>query len=162
MLVIRDEQAAKRLQERAQQENRSVDEMVIFLLDQLPPQPSQQIVPQETALSSRSEGVQRALRKAYAKARRYWESVGDSEKAALTDEQLYELFGAFDEEGIPRLKSELSSLEPPVGSLAYAAKIAETSRLSSGNPELARNSEEILEQHFADDVLRKSRGEDAV
>lgn len=97
------------------------------------------------------EAVKQARRKLYAKARRYWESVGDSAKATMTDEELDEKFGAFDEEGIPRLKRELTSLEPPVGSPAYAAKIAAQGGFDSGDPELAHRSKEILNAHFAED-----------
>jgi hypothetical protein len=70
--------------------------------------------------------------------------VGDAAKAAMTDEELDERFGRFDEEGIPRLKSELKSLEPPVGSLASAAKITREGQLRSGRPDLASRSKEIL------------------
>ena len=111
--------------------------------------------------SDKNAAVKKVRRKAYASARQYWLSVGDEVKAALTDDELDEHFGAFDEEGIPRLKSELTSLEPAAGSLAYAAKIAENSHLRSGKPDLARRSEEILEQHFADDSSKGTRGMDA-
>jgi hypothetical protein len=73
---------------------------------------------------------------------------------------LDEEFGAIDEEGIPRLKSELPS-EPPVGSLAYAAKISKAGSFRSGRPDLARRSEEILDKYFADDIVNRMRGEDA-
>jgi len=149
MLVIHDKQLAKDLEAIAQREQRPVEDVLKSMVAQYPTK------------SEPSEAVQRVRRKAYAKARVYWESVGDTAKAALTDAELDAQFGVFDEEGIPRLKSELKSLEPPLGSLAYAAKIAETSRLDSGKPDLARRSEEILDQFFADDVLKHTRGEDA-
>lgn len=99
--------------------------------------------------------------KAYAKARRYWESVGDHEKAAMTDDELHEQFGVFDEEGIPRLKSELTTLQPPVGSLAYAAKMAREANIRVGNSLDVTKADEILNDEFPDYLLRRMRGEDA-
>jgi hypothetical protein len=152
MLVIHDEQLAKQLQQIAENEKRPVEDVLKSMLAQYP---------KETAKPEPSDAVKRVRRKAYAKARQYWQSVGDDAKAALSDEELDEQFGAFDEEGIPRLKSELTSLEPPVGSLAYAAKIIEEmGALHTGNPYLASRADEILNEHFAEDMLRHNRGED--
>jgi hypothetical protein len=88
MLVIRDEQTVRKLEQIAEREQRPVEDVLKSLVD-------------------------RYLNKIYNRARQYWESVGDTTKAALTDEELDEQFGAFDKEGIPRLKDELPSLEPP-------------------------------------------------
>jgi hypothetical protein len=52
-------------------------------------------------------------RRIYARARRIWEQRGDSEKAALTDEQLDEQFWLFDQDDIPRLKSEQGTITAP-------------------------------------------------
>jgi hypothetical protein len=156
MLVIHDEQLAKELQKIAEREHRPVEDVLKSMVAHYPTETEAR----ETK-SEPSEAVKRVRRKAYAKARTYWESVGDTIKAALTDEELDEQFGAFDEEGIPRLKSELKSLEPPPGSLAYAAKIARNSQLYSGKSDLAERSEEILNKEFADYLLRRMRGEDA-
>jgi hypothetical protein len=156
MLVIHDEQLAKDLQKIAEREHRPVEDILKSMVAQYPPQ-----IAENPTQAESSEAVKGVRRKAYAKARAYWESVGDSAKSTLTDDELDEQFGRFDEEGIPRLKSELKSLEPPPGSLAYAAKIAETSQLNSGKPDLARRSKEILDQFFADDILKRARGEDA-
>jgi hypothetical protein len=154
-LLIRDERLTARLRALAQQEGRSVEAVLEALLALYP---AKAMPP---AAQPDKSAAQTVRRKAYARARRYWESVGDTAKAALTDEELDEQFGRFDAEGIPRLKSELQSLEPPVGSLAYAAQIARSSQLHSGRPDLARRSDEILDEHFADDLLRRMRGEDA-
>lgn len=81
-----------------------------------------------------NEVVQRVRRKAYAKARQYSQSVGAASKATLSDEELDDQFGVFDEEGIPRLKSELNSLDPPVGSLAYPAKMACEANINTRSP----------------------------
>lgn len=145
-------------------------EEVIKLARQLKPEEQQQLIhqlqheqvepqaPQPKA--ERSEAVKQVRRKAYAKARRYWESVGDMVKAAMTDEELDEQFGAFDEEGIPRLKSELTTLEPRPGTLAYAAMIAKKSRLNTGRPDLASRSDEYLEEWLAEDLKNQEKAKD--
>ncbi len=156
MLVIHDEQLAKDLQKIAEREQRPVEDILKSMVAQYPP-----LIGENPTKTELSEAVKRVWRKAYAKARAYWESVDDTAKSALTDDELDEQFGRFDEEGIPRLKPELKTLEPPPGSLAYAAKIAETSQLNSGKSDLARRSKEILDQFFADDILKHARGEDA-
>jgi hypothetical protein len=154
MFVIHDEQLVKQLEQIAEQEKRPIEDVLKSFVAQYP-------LKSRAEKRDKSEVIRRVRQKAYAKARAYWQSVGDSEKAAMTDEELDDQFGAFDEEGIPRLKSELKLLEPPVGSLAYAAKIAENSRLHSGKPDLARRSEEILDQHFAEDFAKRIKGENA-
>lgn len=153
---IRDEELADRLRQIAERENRPVEEVLKTLVEQYPAEKSADPTEHEM-----SEAVKRVRRKAYAKARQYWQSVGDAAKAAMTDEQLDAQFGAFDEEGIPRLKSELESLEPPVGSLAYAAKIIrEMGGVETGGTLDAAEADDILNDEFADYLLKHMRGED--
>jgi hypothetical protein len=153
-IQIQDEQLARRLRQIAERENRPVEDVLKTLVDQYPGE-----APDEQVEREASDVVKRVRRKAYTKARRYWQSVGDTAKAALTDKELDEQFGAFDEEGIPRLKSELKSLEPPVGSLAYAAKIAREANIRTGNPVDAARADDILNEEFADYLLNRMRGE---
>jgi hypothetical protein len=153
MLVIHDEQLAQQLQKIAERENRPVEDVLKAMVAQYPTE--------APIRNDRSEAVKRVRRKAYTKARQYWQSVNDSAKASLSDDALDEQFGRFDEEGIPRLKSELSSLEPPVGSLAYAAKIAREANIHTHNPVDASQADEILNTEFADYLLKRMRGEDA-
>jgi len=47
----------------------------------------------------------------YARARRYWQSVGNQKRLALTDDQLDQQFWLFDQDGIPRLKSDEGQVE---------------------------------------------------
>jgi hypothetical protein len=155
-IQIRDEQLARQLRQIAGRENRPLEEVLRSMVERYPGE-----TPDEPSERETSDAVKRVRRKAYAKARRYWQSIGDTTKAALTDEELDEQFGAFDEEGIPRLKSELKSLEPPVGSLAYAAKIAREANIRTGNPVDAARADDILNEEFADYLLNRMRGEDA-
>lgn len=157
MLVIHDEFLAERLRELAAQEHRPVEALLTDLLDRYGDMSAPAVagMPSKPEHQEVSEGVRRVRRKAYAKARQYWESVGDLAKVAMTDDQLDEQFGRFDEEGIPRLKSEMTSLEPHPGSMAYAAKIAEQTGLRTGQPDLARRSDDLLEDGFADNLGRR-------
>lgn len=151
MLVIHDEQIARQLQQIADQEHRPVEDVLKSMLAHYPAAPE----------TPQSDAVKRVRRKAYAKARQYWQSVGDTAKTTLTDEELDEQFGVFDEEGIPRLKSELTNWEPPVGSLAYAAKIAREANIRTNNPIDASRADDILNEEFADYLLKRMRGENA-
>jgi hypothetical protein len=151
MLVIRDEQLTKELTEIAEREQRPVEDVLKTMVAHYPTEPFPR-APQ----SDQSEAMRRVRRKIYDKARRYWEAAADADKAAMTDEEMEIHFGAFDEEGIPRLKHELSS-EPPPGSLAYAAMIAARGDFASGNPELAYRAKELLDAHFADDYQKRLR-----
>jgi hypothetical protein len=151
-IEIHDEQLARQLQQIAERENRPVEEVLKTLVAQYPAN-----APAEKPV--RSEVWRRIRDKAYAKARAYWESVGDTEKASMTTEQLDEEFHVFDEEGIPRLKSEMTTLEPPVGSLAYAAKvIEEMGGIRTDGTLDASKADDILNEEFADYLLKRMRG----
>jgi hypothetical protein len=153
-IQIHDEELARQLQEIAEREKRPVEDVLKTMIARYPAAPP-------TERPDNSEAVRRVRRKAYAKARQYWQSIGDMEKAALTDDELDEQFGRFDEEGIPRLKSEMKSLEPPVGSLAYAAKVAREFDIRTANPLDVSRADDILNEEFADYLLKRMRGEDA-
>lgn len=153
MLIISDEKLIQRLQQIAERENRPVEEVIRSMLAQYP---AAKMPLQEPA----EDAARAARRKIYASARRHWQAAGETARASMTDEALDELFGGFDEEGIPRLKSEMPA-GPPPGSLAYAAHVAGRGRLRSGRPDLARRSREILQEHLANDLLKRIKGEDA-
>jgi hypothetical protein len=156
IIQIQDEQLARRLREIAERENRPVEDVLRTLVAQYLGEPLDDQTERE-----RSEAVRRVRRTAYAKARHYWQSVGDNTKAALTDEELDEQFDAFDEKGIPRRKSELKPLEPPVGSFAYAAKIIrDMGGIETGGSLDAAQADEILNDEFADYLLNRIRGDD--
>lgn len=60
-----------------------------------------------------TEDEKRTRRKIYALARKYWQQHDNAERLALTDVQLDEQFWLIDHEGIPRLKSEIGTIELP-------------------------------------------------
>jgi len=155
MLVIQDEELGRRLLAIAKSEHRPIEEVLRSLLAQYPEKKNVS----EAADVPLSERVKQVRRKAYTAARHYWQSVGDLTKATLTDDQLDEQFGVVDEAGVPRLKAEPSTLEPPVGSMAYAAKIAEEAGIHTGNPIDASQTDDVLDAEFADELFRRMRGE---
>jgi hypothetical protein len=156
MLTIHDEQLAQQLQEIAEREHRPVEDVLKSMVARYSAKERPEPIPQDT-----TDSVTRIRHNAYAKARQYWQSIGDKSKATMTDAELNEQFGAFDEEGIPRLKSELSP-EPPVGSLAYAAKIIrERGGVDLESAVDATKTDDILNDEFADYLLKRMRGEDA-
>src|SRR4051812_2344487 len=101
MLVIRDEQLTSELRQIAEREKRPVEDVLKSMVAQYPSEPIA-----EVSRPDKSEVIKRVRQKIFAKARRYWKSIGDIVKASMTDEEL----GFFDGEGIPRLKSELPPL----------------------------------------------------
>ena len=154
MLTIHDEQLVRQLEEIARQENRPVEEVIRAMVEA-----RRAAAPSDDAATR--ERLKQVRRKIYRIARKRWQEMGDDAKLTLNDEELDEQFGVFDEEGIPRLKSEMKSMEPPPGSLAYAAKIFEAADFHSGQPDWAERSEDILKEHFADDALKRMRDQNA-
>jgi hypothetical protein len=131
-------------------QNRNVEDVLKTLVDLYPPETTIKPVP-ATPSPERSEVWRRVRDKAYAKARAYWLSQGDTVKAIMTEAELDEQFGAFDEEGIPRSKAELKTSEPPVGSLAYASRIIrEKGGIRTASSLDVTRSDDILNEEFAD------------
>ncbi len=146
-IEIHDEEFARWLQQRAENQNRSVEDFLKSQTDY----PRERVATTEKA--EPSEGVRRVRQKIYAKARRYWQSVGDDTKASLSDEELDDQFQWFDEEGIPRLKSEVTDFEPQPGSGAYVARIARQANIRFGTTIDASQADDVLTGEFADHIL---------
>src|SRR3954453_17531766 len=108
-IQVHDERLARQLQEIAARENRPVEEGLKTMVALYPSEVPTNVAHKPT----NSDAVKRIRRTAFAEARAYWQSVGDTAKATLSDEALDEQFDAFDQEGIPRLKSEQTSSVPP-------------------------------------------------
>ncbi|MBC7811357.1 MAG: hypothetical protein H7175_09425 [Burkholderiales bacterium] len=62
-------------------------------------------------LEAEDQELEQLRGKFYTRARDYWRRVGDEERLALTDKQLAEQFWLFDQDDIPRLKSDAGSFE---------------------------------------------------
>ncbi|MFN8374310.1 MAG: hypothetical protein U0694_15710 [Anaerolineae bacterium] len=93
----------------------------------------------------------------YARARRYWEQVGDNERLALKDEQLDEQFWLFDPQGIPRLKSEQESIELPPDPLEVIAQAAHAAGMSSAFTNISERSRELLHTEYAEYLMQRLR-----
>jgi hypothetical protein len=117
------QELAEQLYEIARQEHRSVEELLASMLTQYKvsePQthggPSDEDIDVPDDIQDK-EAYRTAIRqmrpKLYEIARRYWRSVGDQERLALTDEQLDQQFWLIDADGVPRLKSEKGSVTLP-------------------------------------------------
>ena len=153
MLTINDEQLVKRLREIAEREHRSVEDVLKLLVTGYNDT--------QAAIEGDTDPVTGIRHKVYAEARRYWQTVRDTEKESLTDEELADQFAAFDEEGIPRLRSELATSEPPEGSLARMAETAEQADIRTGNSVDPATTDDILNEEFANYLLKRMNSDDA-
>ena len=85
MLVIHvhDEHLARQIEQIAARENLPVEEILRTMVEHYPAG-----TPVEDYKSDKSDAAKRIRRKAYVKAREYWQHSGDSAKAAMSDETL--------------------------------------------------------------------------
>ena len=94
--------------------------------------------------SANEAEVQELRRRFYNRARDYWRSVGDDERLALTDEQLDDQFWLFDQDDIPRLKSDAGQFEllpnPLAGWDGLLADATDATDLSTSIRETLRQS----------------------
>ena len=76
----------------------------------------------------------RSLRpKLYRIARRYWLKIGDTERLALTDEELDKVFWLIDHEGIPRFKSEKDRVNLPADPLESLVNLFADSKVTDAS-----------------------------
>jgi hypothetical protein len=132
--LIIPEPLASRLREFAERDRRQPQEVIAAWLDEAEiragpeppdypvyaPRPPESLpddaidVPEEVAdKAAYRQAVRELLPKLYAIAREYWASVGDTDRLALTDEDLDQVFWLIDHEGVPRFKSEMATYLPP-------------------------------------------------
>jgi hypothetical protein len=135
-LVI-SERDAERLREIARRENRPIEEIVARMIDVYAAHRPQ--------LDTESTQY---MKKLYAQARRYWQSVNDAERLLLTDEQLDDQFWCIDPEGIPRLKSDQDKITLPPDGLLAMAQAAEREGFSTAEPDI--DYRRILNEEFPD------------
>lgn len=152
-LLIENPQLAERLRRLAAQENLSIEELLIDLVEQRSGQPGGGPVsaPQEA-----SAAVARLHRLACERARRYWQESGDAENARLSDEQLEAQGLHFDEQDRPRLKDGPS----PGSALARLALSARAAQLPLGEEAVSMRSDDILHDEFADYLLKREHRQD--
>jgi hypothetical protein len=142
MLVIHDEELVRQLQALAKQQQRPVEEVLKSLLVPVKDED------QETR-------IRQLKRKVYADARRYWEEVGDNQRLQLTDAELDEQFCCFDEHGIPRLITDhAGEQETSLTEIAYEAR---QSNIEFRPGFSARESRDVLDTHFAEDLQHRKQ-----
>ncbi|MDX2078858.1 MAG: hypothetical protein SFZ02_20660 [bacterium] len=168
-IEIHDADLIQKLQAIAQSENRPVEAVLKSMIHYYPhvTAPAVNDAPQTPVDDDYNERQDPDVRyiylRAYKEAREYWRAEGNMARANMTDMEMDEQFGAFDEDGIPRLKHELpSESPPPVGSLAYALKIIqEMGGVKGGELIDPEKIDDILREEFADYLIqRMNRGID--
>jgi predicted transcriptional regulator len=151
-LRIDNPELAQRIQQLADAEQRSVEEILEAMVAQY--HPMADIDETEPTPEEMARKVQLGL---YQKARDYWAHVGEHGKAELTDEEMDKQFYLFDLDGIPRLKSEKDSVDIQPGTLAYAGKVLKSAQFRSGQSGISQRAREIMEGEFTDYLLHRKR-----
>jgi predicted transcriptional regulator len=137
MAMILPHDLEEHLQQIAEREHRSPEDVLRTLLSQYHLEAAQ-------AVDYRPEAVKQRL---YARARQHWQRIGDTQRLALTDSQLDEQFWGFDADDIPRVNSEVVSGQP--GSLAALAAAAQQAGLAfEPPPKIGADWEEDFAAHL--------------
>jgi hypothetical protein len=113
------QELAEKLLHFAQQHNRSLEDILAGIVEDEQSRPPVNYTRFEDAPNYQA-AERRILPKMFARARAYWKSVGDKDRLALSDEQLFEQFWCFDPDGIPRLKSDQDHITLPPDPLEAA------------------------------------------
>lgn len=147
--LIVSEPLASRIRAIARQQKRPEAELLADLVERyepkgdphhLPPRPAESLtdadieIPDYVTKVEEYRAAARRLRpKLYRIARRYWLKVGDTERLALTDEELDKVFWLIDHEGIPRFKSEKDSVHLPPDPLEKLVDLFADSRITDAS-----------------------------
>jgi len=93
--------------------------------------------------SAYREAVRQIRPKLYEIAREYWQSVGDQERLAFSDEQLDVQFWLIDNQGIPRLKTERDNIMLPPDPLETLVGL-----IDDAPPDLSSSVRKTMEEHY--------------
>jgi len=146
-ITLRDADVIRKLQQRAEEDKVSVEDVIANLLRNYPGSRQSE----EPAPAKPERNIIRT--KAYKHARDYWRKVGDQARAALTDEELDEQFDFFDVGMIPRLK--VDDMRPKPGSLRELGEAAREAALDLGDANLSERADDALNEEFGDYLRRK-------
>jgi hypothetical protein len=149
-LIIDDAEIVRQIQEIADQEHRSIEDVVSSMLAQYRPQQ----LDDSTELNA-AELARRTRLAIYERARRYWREEGDLERAGMTDDEMDEQFWLFDAEGIPRLTSERNAIELPASSLHHAGQVLASAGFRSGQSDISTQARHILDDEYADYLMER-------
>lgn len=147
MIIIQDEELIKRLENAAQRQQQSVEEMLKALLERY------------TEPSPTAETIDRQQRIRKIKASGY--ARENFHHANLSDHELDALFWGFDEDGIPYLKSEVDEANLPRNALLKLVQNAQQEEIALDSTITARRSRDILKEDFADYLLTRTRRDNA-
>jgi hypothetical protein len=156
MLTIQDEQLARDLEAMAARQHSTVEDLLRTFVASSKPE-------SQTTENNLQEQVSRLREKLYTRARNYWREKGDMHRGSLSNAVLQETFWGFDVNGVPYLKSDVDHQHPPQNALVRLAFSGQRRNLAFSETGVARNSRAILEEHFADHILKRSKrpnGED--
>jgi hypothetical protein len=175
-----DEEIERKLLSIAKQEQRTPEEILAEMVEQRyapnhqpyprvtppdpPPRPASSLTDEDIEVADyiREEDkdkfrqAEREIRpKLYRIARRYWKEVGDTERLALTDEELDKQFWLIDHEGVPRLKSEKDQVTLLPDSLLEMAKQAYLEGRGSGRTDISEHFDEVLKETVKEKRLQR-------
>lgn len=129
------DEVIQRIQTIASQENRSPESVILTLLAQYQSDSRED--------DDYYSDVQ-IRRRMYERARRYWQEIGHDERLQLSDADLDEQFWLFDQEGIPRLKSEQGLIEVPNDDLlSMLVSLSDELNIHSGRKDTAANFDHL-------------------
>jgi hypothetical protein len=97
-------------------------------------------------------------RKVYAQARRYWQETVNTGRLALTDDELDEQFWQFDDEGVPRLKSDRGGFELVETAAMKLVRLVENADLLFDRPFSAADADDIIREEMGEHLWRQIRG----
>ena len=137
-IIIRGELADK-LRRRAEREHQTVKQLLAAMLSSESAVSASNVEPNPEAVAFAALPLRQKL---YTIARRYWQKMGDTERLALSDRDLDAQFWMFDENGIPRLKSDQGKLSDAVHPLKGLIGL-----IDSDETDLSTSIRETLAQH---------------
>lgn len=147
MIIIQDEELIKRLENAAQRQQQSVEEMLKALLERYTePSPTDETI-------DRQQRIRKIKASGYARE--------NFHHANLSDHELDALFWGFDEDGIPYLKSEVDEANLPRNALLKLVQNAQQEEIALDSTITARRSRDILKEDFADYLLTRTRRDNA-
>ena len=148
--VIEDLKLANKLQQIAEQEHRSIEDVLFSMVTQYRPQSMVDEMPD-------AEQIARLVRlAAYEQARAHWGQLGNTKRAEMTDEQLDEEFWLFDVDGFPRLKTDKGKVKLPEASLYRTGQVLLSVGFRSRQTDISARSREILDDEFTDYLLSRT------
>lgn len=130
--IIINDALATRLEQVARQQNKRIEEVLSEAVDLVEAKALEPLTPE-----------QQMRRKVYEIAREYWQKHSDTDRLALTDEQLDEQFWLIDHEGIPRLNSEQGTITLPPDPLEALIGL-----VKDGPTDLSESVRETIEARY--------------